>query len=151
MWFKLQYPAEIQSWSSPMLSVCQSGLKVSFTLKNMQTDGVKWENRGLLQVMQQGRGWWASLGCTQHPPPWRGRTFLSQEPEQIIPSKSCDMLIALSGWWLELKQCSALMQAFIREQTKQGGSSSKLQARGWRRGGTHLRASTGRQKVDALF
>lgn len=29
----------------------------------------KWKTRDLLQVVQQGRGWWASLGYTQHHPP----------------------------------------------------------------------------------
>ena len=34
---------------------------------------------------------------------------------QIILSKSCDTLIVLSRWWLELKQCSVQMQAIITE------------------------------------
>lgn len=92
------------------------------------------------------RPWLMSISWV-HPalPPWRGRAFLSQEPQQIIPSQSCDMLITLSGWWLELKQCSALMQAFIREQTKQGGWRSCRHRAGEREASTSGQAQEGRR------
>lgn len=88
----------------PMLSVCQSGLKVILTLKNMQTDGVKWKNRDLLQVVQQGRGWWASPGYTQHRPlAWQSIPLT--RALQIIPSKSCDSLIWLVAG-IKTMQCT---------------------------------------------
>lgn len=89
-----------------MLSVCQSGLKVSFTLKNMQTDGVKRENRDLLQVVQQGRGWGASLGYTQHGPlAWHSIPF-TRAPADYPQQKLwyADSLIWL-GAGIKTMQC----------------------------------------------
>lgn len=71
----------------PMLSVCQSGLKVSVTLKNMQTDGVKMENQRFASGCA-ARPWLMSIPWVHPaPPPWRGRAFLSQELQQIVPEK----------------------------------------------------------------
>lgn len=55
----------------PMLSVCQSGLKVSFTLKNMQTDGVKMEKQRFASGCA-ARPWLMSSIPWVHPapPPW---------------------------------------------------------------------------------
>lgn len=136
---------------APCLTLQLSALKVSLTLKNKQTDGVKWENsRGeLLRVVQQGHGRWASLRYIQRVlqsvPFTRAHTDYPKQKLLIT-------LIVLSRWWLELKQRSGQMLAIITERADKtrgtrcrpgagtGGASISEQAR-----------STGRQKVDALL
>lgn len=65
-----------------------------------------------LQVVQQGHGRWASSGTSSTGVAERA---IHKSTPQIILNKSCDTLIVLSQWWLELKQRSVQMQAIITE------------------------------------
>lgn len=141
----------------PCLVFHLSVLQVSLTLKSKQTDGSKWENSwgDLLQVVQQDRGWWASLWYIQHCPPGVAEHAFHKSTQQIILSKSCDTLIVLSRWWLELKQCSVQMQTIITGRVdKTRGIEEQDAVKGLAQGeaSTSEQAhSTGRWKADVLL
>lgn len=106
----------------------------------------KWKNRDLLQVVQQGCGWWASLGYTQHHPPGVAEHSFHKSSGRLSQKKwwYADSFICLVAG-IKTMQCTNA--GLYQGADKTSRIRSRLQAKSWPKGGTYLRASTGRQKV----